>query len=87
MSSYSPSPDRPPTRGTSRMQSTSGGLNCCAVASSYTSNENKYNKGTINLDPIYTHNKSLVKGYVSYKLLNNAPKVVESRLWILKIQM
>jgi hypothetical protein len=24
---------------------------------------------------------------VSYKLLNNAPKVVESRLWILKIQI
>lgn len=78
--SYAPISDTSPIAYSSSMQSAEeSGQSCSTVSSSYTSST-LYNNGTNNTDPIYTHNRSFVKGHVSYQLLNNNPIVVESRI-------
>lgn len=78
--SYSLLADSSPVTFSSALESTKdSGQSCSTVSASYTTS-NIYNNGTVNTDPIYTHNLSFVKGYVSYQLLNNAPIIVESSI-------
>lgn len=78
MSEYTVNSDAPPVAYSSSIESSDGGMSCCAVSMAYTSNSDPYNNGTINTDPVYAHIQSLVRGQILYRLVNDAPLIIES---------
>lgn len=78
---YSANTNRSPSANSSSLEQADSGMDCSAASSSYTSGTNLYNNGYVNYDPIVGHNPSLINAHLTYRLLNNGPLIIESKIW------